>query len=598
MDVIGYHRERMETIEKELASLKRKSRIAFAVKIVSFVVAVLILIYYLGDTVWGIYVPVLCVAFYVVVYVWDSRLMERTGRMKEKLTAHENELKALKGDFTAFADGECFVNPEHEYSYDLDIFGKNSLFNRICRTVTGLGNEKLAGLLQKPTDCEQELKERQEAVSEMAGKMDWMVDFFSTEHTESRVREILLSVNDGEKGTGHFLSPLFILIWWVPLGLFWLSLAGTLLGMIPNVVPALLFLFNLIYVGFWSGVRRTLFAESVCLKGEFDKYDVLLRKIRNEHFASVKLKSAKERLFDEKSGADIAFRSISRILSNIELRANFVMYLILEGLFLSDIAMIRKLLLWKRRYLSGIGLWADAIADFDAFVSLGNYAFAHPDNVYPCIADDKTIAVEAEGVFHPFLCRGKAVPNDFLEYKGEMFIVTGANMAGKSTLLRTIGISLVMANAGLPVCASRFVFSLMGLFSNMRTTDDINRDISYFNAELIRLTQLMTYCRNHPHTFIVLDEILRGTNSADKLHGSRMFLEHIMQYPVTGVVATHDLELSKMERAGSPYKNYCFEIDMAEHITYSYKMSRGVARNMNATYLLSRMLRENADEWK
>lgn len=132
----------------------------------------------------------------------------------------------------------------------------------------------------------------------------------------------------------------------------------------------------------------------------------------------------------------------------------------------------------------------------------------------------------------------------------------------------------------------------MRLFSNMRTTDDLNRNISYFNAELIRLEQLIRYCRANTYTFIILDEILRGTNSADKLHGSRLFLEYVMNYNVAGIVATHDLELSKLETENSPYRNYCFEIEMAEHVVYSYKMSRGVARNMNATYLLNKILGE------
>lgn len=533
-----------------------------------------------------------CAIVYVAFYLWDRRLMQRIDRLEKIRKVHENELKAMAGDFSAFDTGERFINPEHEYSFDLDIFGAGSLFNRICRTVTGLGGERLAALLQSTAGHESEVKARQEAVREMSCKTDWSMKFLATEYTESHIRDVLLSVKKEDTEGKVFLSSRFVWIWWMPFTAFWLSLSGALLGWIPDAVPSVLFVFNLFYVGFWSKTRQKLFAETVSLRKDFAKYEVLLGKIRSEDFRSSILKSAKDRLFNDCGSADKAFRSVSRILSNIELRGNFIMYLVLEGLFLSDIMMIRMLLLWKRKYMSHVGGWADSIADIDAFVSLGNYAFSHSHNAYPVVSADDSIAIEAEEVYHPFLSREKAVSNDIVLKKGEMFIVTGANMAGKSTLLRTVGVNLVMANAGLPVCASRFSFSLMQLFSNMRTTDDLNRNISYFNAELIRLEQLIRYCKANTYTFIILDEILRGTNSADKLHGSRLFLEYVMNYNVAGIVATHDLELSKLETENSPYRNYCFEIEMAEHVVYSYKMSRGVARNMNATYLLNKILGE------
>ncbi len=583
---------RIRLVKADIASVKHKSTVAFIVKLMSFLAIVLFL--FLG---WNTGMQVICgvggcLLVYVVFYLWDRRLMWRNVRLEKMLAVYEHELQSIDGDFSAFDAGERFVNPEHEYSFDLDIFGCGSLFNRICRAVTGLGRERLAALLQNMADCEQEIMERQKAVREMSHKSDWYMDFLATEYTESHIRDILLSVERDENKNARFLSPSFIWMWWVPFTAFWLSLLGALLGWVSGAVPALLFSFNLVYVGFWSKTRQKLFAETLALRREFDRYEVLLQKIRSENFESQILKSAKNRLFAEDCSADKAFRSVSRILSNIELRGNFVMYLVLEGLFLSDMMMIRMLLLWKRKYMPYIDGWADSISDMDAFVSLGNYAFGHAHNVYPFISADDEMAVEANGVYHPFLCRERAVTNDFLQKKGEMFIITGANMAGKSTLLRTIGVNLVMANAGLPVCACRFGFSLMQLFSNMRTTDDLNRNISYFNAELIRLEQLIKYCRANVHTFIILDEILRGTNSADKLHGSRLFLEYVMKCNVTGIVATHDLELSKVEREGSPYKNYCFEIDMSEKVTYSYKMSKGVAHNMNATYLLNKILGE------
>ena len=166
-------------------------------------------------------------------------------------------------------------------------------------------------------------------------------------------------------------------------------------------------------------------------------------------------------------------------------------------------------------------------------------------------------------------------------------------MAGKSTFLRAIGVNYVLAMAGMPVFASEMKVSMFNLFTSMRTTDDLQHGISYFNAELIRLRLLLDSVReNPPCTLIILDEILKGTNSLDKLNGSRMFLEAVSKLPVSGVIATHDLELSRMAEGSGRFHNLCFEIKLGEGVTYSYKITTGVAKNQNATYLLKRILNE------
>ena len=165
-------------------------------------------------------------------------------------------------------------------------------------------------------------------------------------------------------------------------------------------------------------------------------------------------------------------------------------------------------------------------------------------------------------------------------------------MAGKSTFLRSLGVNYILAMAGMPVFADSLRTSRFQLFSSMRTTDDLTHGISYFNAELLRLEQLLKYCESSKmRTLIILDEILKGTNSLDKLNGSRMFLEAISRQRVSGVIATHDLELSKMEQEHPDrFHNYCFEIDLGTDVTYTYKIQRGVARNQNATFLLNKIL--------
>lgn len=236
----------------------------------------------------------------------------------------------------------------------------------------------------------------------------------------------------------------------------------------------------------------------------------------------------------------------------------------------------------------------DIVSELDAAVSMADFRYNHPEATDAEIVDGSPVLFEAKNLYHPFL-GAKAVKNDFTIQDDNYYIITGANMAGKSTFLRSLGVNYILAMSGMPVFAGSLKVSRFQLFSSMRTTDDLTHGISYFNAELLRLEQLMQFCkRGELRTLIILDEILKGTNSLDKLNGSRLFLEAISRMPVTGVIATHDLELSRMAESSSErFHNYCFEIDLGTDVTYTYKIQPGVARNQNATFLLNKILERN-----
>jgi DNA mismatch repair ATPase MutS len=253
---------------------------------------------------------------------------------------------------------------------------------------------------------------------------------------------------------------------------------------------------------------------------------------------------------------------------------------------------VRHFLKWQNEFIDKVNTWVEAISEIDARISMATMRFNHPEAVDAEIVESSDEMIyEAKGLYHPFLGK-EAVRNDFVIEHENYYIITGANMAGKSTFLRAVGINYVLAMAGMPVFADKFRVSVYSLFSSMRTTDDLTHGISYFNAELLRLKQLIDACRENRQTLIILDEILKGTNSLDKLNGSRLFLESISRLPVSGIIATHDLELSKMaEQQPDVFHNYCFEIELGAKVTYSYKITRGVARNQNATYLLKQILK-------
>jgi DNA mismatch repair ATPase MutS len=262
---------------------------------------------------------------------------------------------------------------------------------------------------------------------------------------------------------------------------------------------------------------------------------------------------------------------------------------------MADLFIVRRFLAWKERYMAHIPEWIEAVSRHDALVSLATFHFNHPEATCAEVIDSEDITFEAQGLWHPFLGT-KAVRNDFCLIDGHYYIVTGANMAGKSTFLRAVGINVLLARLGLPVFAEHLRCSSFALFTSMRTTDDLAHGISYFNAELLRLQQLLEAVKGNARTLIILDEILKGTNSLDKLNGSRLFLEAVSALPVTSLIATHDLELSRMaEEHPNRFHNFCFEIQLADHINYTYRITPGVARNQNATHLLRQLLNGISD---
>lgn len=377
------------------------------------------------------------------------------------------------------------------------------------------------------------------------------------------------------------------------------SLALAAVGILPGSVPV--YWMSLQYVGVFLLCKSTLDKISVSgerLRRQLLAYAQVLRLIDGREFKSQKARGMQASL----SEALPSFVQLEQILKGYDRRGNFLGLFFTNALMLSDFFLVRKFLKWKRTYMDKMEEWMCTVSTFDAMVSASDFRFNHPEAREAEIVDSDAIVYEAKSIGHPFL-GGRAVRNDFQIADGCFYIVTGANMAGKSTFLRTLGVNYILAMAGLPVFADSLRLSRFRLFSSMRTTDDLTHGISYFNAELLRLQQLIDFCTHGgthcseqgcpPKTLIILDEILKGTNSLDKQNGSRLFLEYISRYPVSGVVATHDLELSKMEDVhGARYHNYCFEIDLGTDVTYTYKIQRGVAHNQNATFLLNKILRE------
>jgi DNA mismatch repair ATPase MutS len=317
----------------------------------------------------------------------------------------------------------------------------------------------------------------------------------------------------------------------------------------------------------------------------------LLKTFEKEHFNSIILNDIKQNISGSPVSAAVSVKRLTRLIQAFDTRLNVLVGFILNGLLLWDYHCISRLEKWKSEYRQFFPLWIEMIGQTDALISFGNYAFNNPGFAYPEISGGKFLfSVSSAG--HPLIGENKRVCNDFvLERSGTVCIISGANMSGKSTFLRTIAVNYILGMTGAPVCASEMIFTPMKLFTSMRTTDSLSANESYFYAELRRLKSLKSEIERGEPVLFILDEILKGTNSADKTLGSKLFMKRVIELSGTGLIATHDTTLGEMENDyPGVVINRCFEIEIeGETIKFDYKLRNGITRKMNAAILMKQM---------
>ena len=575
-----------------LKKLHRTSKLLLWAKLISFSFSAYAFYRFVSTQLTGPYgwVALAFIGLYLLSLFIDTKLQNQI-RLHECVQHTLNrELAYLEGDFSELDNGESFVNPKDAYSYDLDVFGEKSLFHRINRTVSSVGKKNLANRLSHLELNTELIEERQKAIQELSTQFNWRISFLSfgvnAHYDIKQLADNLQTV----KEDSFYLSPLFKILIHVSTLITIGSILLSVYDLIPVSLAGALFATQLVIALLFSKKIAAVTDEVEGLMKGLRPYQNLIEHIQNGSFQAKILVGLQEQLVsDSEMDAASAFKKLSQVLERFNQRGNLLTFILFNGLGLSDLRLLSNYLVWKKKNKYHMHRWIGVVAEFDALVSLSTYVVNHPETTYPKICTSGEVVLSAKGLYHPFLGKD-AVRNDFTLHPKNFAIVTGANMAGKSTFLRSVGINFILAHNGLAVCADSFAFTPMKLFSSMRTTDNLVENISYFNAELIRLEQLMTYCQGNKHTLIILDEVLKGTNSNDKLNGSRLLLRALTKLPVSGIVATHDLELTDLAKESSIFANYCFEIELLEDIKYSYQMSEGVATNLNATFLLKKIL--------
>lgn len=592
------YKEQIATLAQSIGSLRAKSRVFVMAEVLSFAVSIgfVVLFTVLSDASWTLGAA-LCVLFlYFYIRNLDTKNDRKIADALALKLVYEKEVAYQTGDYTKFDAGERYLQPTHPFTFDLDVFGQGSLFQRINRTISSGGSDYLAESLSgkweslPTTELLKHIEQRVEAIGELA-KNEPFLSQFKAQGAEkpidtAAVKEAFGSIH-ALQIPSYFGNPTFRTLLYANLVGFYLSIFLSIGNFVPAFLPLWWGIFNFFLATFCTHKYIKLVNEAISkLKDQVRGYVNMASLIEKQSFTAAHLCELKANL----SGAMASFGQLERILQKIDNRSNEIGIVLFNCFGLLDITIIRHFLRWQRTYEPITDQWIGASSIFDALVSMATFRLNEDKAEEATVVGDNEVSYKARSIYHPFLGE-KAVRNNFDIQNHEYYIITGANMAGKSTFLRTLGVNYILAMNGLPVFAEEMRVSVFRLFTNMRTTDDLTHGISYFNAELLRLKQLIASLDPNVPSLIILDEILKGTNSLDKLNGSRLFLEYISERNVTGVIATHDLELSKLEDENPQrFHNYSFEIELGTDVTYTYKIGRGVARNQNATFLLKQIL--------
>lgn len=584
-----------QIIDKESVVLRDLRNKIFRVGTVRLVIVLSAIIFcYLlwHDTALVFGVLLFALIVFCVMMKLHNRLFIRKRYSELRITNAEDELKAIDYDFSVFDGGAEYIDAGHSYSLDLDLFGNRSFFQSLNRTITSYGKNNLARTLQYPFDKKEDIVEQQSAIKELIGRFK-LLSHFRIVGQMHDVADINLEILGSKLQKTKQLSRTFWRFMPYLSPALYVVVSILILCEVPKPLPVS-------FIALWWGLM--LFVSLISLKAIKDKlslfdknikvldtYSELFKIIENEEFSSPVLVDLQKRIKEGQS-ASWAIRNLKSYSSNFDQSLTVVGFLLLNPVFFWNIIYGIKLEKWINRYEKDIPNWFDVIGKFDTLVSLSLYAYNHPDYVYPQIAD--SLCYEAKDLGHPMLDRNICVRNDVTIGKSPYFlVVTGANMAGKSTYLRTVAINMVLASIGSVVCASAMKIYPYHLVTNLRTSDSLADSESYFFAELKRLKMIIDRLQSSEQLFIILDEILKGTNSEDKQKGSLALMKQLVVNGGNGIIATHDLVLGNLEEEyPNSVKNYRFEADIAnDQLSFSYEIREGVAQNMNACFLMKKM---------
>lgn len=583
----------LDQYRKEQIRHQKICRIFTWLRAVTFI-GILINIYFAltsGSPVTGFIMTGFFLVLLLVFVFLNTRYSGKLNYFTRLVQLSEAELSALNHQTEEFRSGSEFIDPDHLFSSDLDLFGDGSFFQYLNRAVTRMGTDQLVSWLRDPGTESGDILQRQEACRELATHTEWRLSFMAIAPESGK-----------EESSGNFkqwlgMHDLFrnhrVFLMLIRAGQVIMTLLTifVIAGWLPFTLMLLMGLLFLGITGFF--IRRIneishLFGKTYSL---LSVYSGLIRKTGEIHFQSGWMGKRINTLVSGDASAARETEELGKLLERFDHRNNLLIGFFRNALFLTDLLLVLRMEIWRRKNTGNLIRWFDALGEIDAMNSLATLAFNNPTYSYPEI-NEQSFYILAENLGHPMIPAKERVCNPFeINNWQTMIVLTGANMAGKSTFLRTVGLNFMLAHTGSPVCATRFIFRPAQLVTSIRTNDSLIRHESYFYAELKKLRKIIELLENGGQIFFLLDEVLKGTNSNDKLNGSIILLKKLLKLRTSGIIATHDVALGELETEfPGQILNYCFEADLSgDQLSFDYKIRPGVAQNMTAQFLMKKM---------
>jgi DNA mismatch repair ATPase MutS len=579
--------------------LKKRNRIGWLRLAVLVIAIVLSIQAFTAGALIGAVVIVAGIAAFLILVSIDVKNSNQIAMVKLLLQINEHELNNLEGQYQHHHDGAAYLPANHGYAGDLDLFGPSSLYQYTNRCSSEQGRQWLAQnlLMGLPVS---EVLERQEAAKELAPLIEsrqWFQALsMQTQVTRSMQQKTEAWVFEKELHFTHKAWPVIITVYSV------LTLASAVaasLGLIAPGVFSGLFVVYLIIATTLSSRASKAYNNLNGIVKQVSTLHQLLQWIEGTAFKSILLQRLQQSAKRSERTGHAEVKQLSTLLDRFDMRLNIYVFLILNSFLLWDVRQMIALNKWRQHNRERIGAWFHLLGEMEVLNSLATLHFNQPEWTWPTFTDTY-FTYFGRAIGHPLIQPGSRVTSDFkLHSKGKVALITGSNMAGKSTFLRSLGVNAVLARIGAPVCAQALLLSPVQILSSMRIADNLAENTSTFYAELKKLKMIIDAMKTDAPLFILLDEVLRGTNSLDRHIGTKALVQQIIKEQSVAVIATHDVEVAKLEdRYPDAMYNYHFDVQVAgEELYFDYKLKEGVCTSLNASLLMKKIgiELENAD---
>jgi len=586
----AFFKSRSDNYHSRYLNLKAKLKSLAFLRVVTFISFLVILT--ISANYSNFIAVIVSTVLFILIFVLLVKLYNNTqfqaNHNKFLSKINSDELLRSNGSLDGFDPGLEFAYTEHPYHNDLDIFGNNSLFQLSNRCTTFWGRKTLAEWLSSKADYE-EILMRQNSIKELSDNIDWLQEFQATGlHNENKsdIRNFLKWLKSGQAISGsmfyhvvRFLGPVLMTIIFILVFLSVITYHWIFLGVVLN---------SLIIISILDRVKNIHENTTEAIK-TLRSLEALIILVEKANFNSKKLRKLQSIYLENIPKVSRRISTLNRILQNLDNRSNQI-YHLFNVLFLLDLQFAIQAEQWKMRQPDNIKTWFEAMGEFEGLTSFAAMSFANSGYSFPEILNGEHI-LNAKNMGHPLIRAKSRISNDFsLESLGSIGMITGSNMAGKSTFLRTVGVNMVLAMAGGPVCADTFSLTLSQIFSSMRTQDNLEENISSFYAELNRIRQLLLITADNIPVFFLLDEILKGTNSHDRHLGAVSLVRQLTEENTSGLISTHDISLAREAAEGRKVSNYSFNSTIhGDEIFFDYKLTPGICESFNASKLMKKM---------